>query len=54
MNPRYVLAPQAVLDLVDIWRYIREETSATLADRVESAIREKFAFLAGAPAGHRR
>jgi len=55
MSLRYILAPQAALDLVEIWRYIREEASLTLADRVESAIREKMAFLAGTPgAGHSR
>jgi toxin ParE1/3/4 len=55
MSVRYVLAPQAGLDLVEIWRYIKEQTSLTMADRVESAILEKIAFLAGTPgAGHRR
>jgi plasmid stabilization system protein ParE len=47
MNVRFVLAPQAALDLVEIWRYIKEQTSLTIADRVESAIREKIEFLAG-------
>ena len=47
MSVRFVLAPQAALDLVDIWRYIKEQTSLTIADRVESAIREKIEFLAG-------
>jgi plasmid stabilization system protein ParE len=47
MSVRFVLAPQAALDLVEIWRYIKEQTSLTNADRVESAIREKIAFLAG-------
>jgi plasmid stabilization system protein ParE len=41
MNVRFVLAPQAALDLVEIWHYIKEQTSLTIADRVESAIREK-------------
>src|SRR6267378_159933 len=51
MSVRFVLAPQAALDLVEIWRYIKEQTSL----RVESAIREKIAFLAGNPgAGHSR
>jgi antitoxin ParD1/3/4/toxin ParE1/3/4 len=51
----YVLAPQAALDLFEIWRYIAEQSSVTLADRVESVIRERMAFLAGTPgAGHRR
>jgi len=45
MSVRFVLAPQAALDLVAIWRYIKEQTSLTIADRVESAIREKIAFL---------
>jgi toxin ParE1/3/4 len=55
MSVRYVLAPQAALDLVEIWRYIKEQTSLTVADRVESAILEKIAFLAGTPgAGHSR
>jgi len=55
MSVRYVLAPQAAVDLVEIWRYIKEQSSLTIADRVESAIREKIAFLAGAPgAGHGR
>jgi hypothetical protein len=27
MSVRYVLAPQAALDLVEIWRYIKEQTS---------------------------
>ena len=55
MSVRFVLAPQAALDLVEIWRYIKEQTSLTIANRVESAIREKIAFLAGTPgAGHSR
>ncbi len=55
MTARYVLAPQAALDLFEIWDYIKEQTSIVVADRVESAIREKISFLAGTPgAGHRR
>lgn len=55
MSVRYVLAPQAALDLAEIWRYIKEQTSVTVANRVESAMRERIAFLAGTPgAGHRR
>jgi antitoxin ParD1/3/4/toxin ParE1/3/4 len=55
MSVRYVLAPQAAIDLVEIWRYIEEQSSQVIADRVETAIREKFAFLAQTPrAGHRR
>ena|SRR5208283_5171004 len=55
MSSRYSLAPQAAFDLVEIWRYIKEQTGATTADRVESTIRERMAFLAANPgAGHRR
>jgi hypothetical protein len=32
MNVRFVLAPQAALDLVEIWRYIKEQTSLAIAD----------------------
>jgi plasmid stabilization system protein ParE len=35
MRRRYVLAPEAALDLVQIWRYINKESSAKIADRVE-------------------
>jgi plasmid stabilization system protein ParE len=55
MSVRYVLAPQAALDLFEIWNYIKEQTSITMADRVEATVRERIAFLAGTPgAGHRR
>ena len=55
MSSRYVLAPQAARDLVQIWRYIKKHASETTADRVESVIRGKIAFLAGTPgAGHTR
>jgi len=55
MRRRYVLAPQAAIDLVRIWRYIRNNASVEMADRIESAIRQKVAFLAGRPgAGHWR
>jgi plasmid stabilization system protein ParE len=55
MNARYVLAPQAALDLFEIWHFIQEQTSVAVADRIESAIREKIAFLAASPgAGHLR
>ena len=44
MSVRFVLAPQAALDLVEIWRYIKEQTMLFI-----SAIREKIEFLAGTP-----
>jgi plasmid stabilization system protein ParE len=46
MTWRYVLAPEAVLDLLQIWRYIKKQSSVEIADRVESVIRDKIVFLA--------
>ncbi len=55
MTARYVLAPQAAEDLAEIWHYIREQSSATMADRVESGIRQRIGFLSQRPeAGHWR
>ena len=51
MKSRYILAPEAALDLVQIWRYIKRKASPDMADRVESVIREKIIFLAGTPGG---
>ncbi len=51
MRRRYVLAPEAALDLVQIWRYIRLNASPPMADRVESVIREKIVYLGGRPGG---
>lgn len=38
MKPLYLVALQAALDLVEIWRYIQERSSIAMADRVESVI----------------
>jgi antitoxin ParD1/3/4/toxin ParE1/3/4 len=55
MKPRYTLAPEAVRDLVEIWRYLSKESGQETADRVEAVIRAKFASLAEFPgAGHWR
>src|SRR5712691_8316612 len=55
MRARYVLALEAALDLVQIWRYIKRQSGVSIADRVESVIRDKIVFLAGSPgAGHWR
>lgn len=55
MKRRYVLAPQAVRDLAHIWRHLKKEAGGETADRVESGIRSKFAYLADFPgAGHWR
>jgi toxin ParE1/3/4 len=55
MRSRYVLAPEAAHDLVQIWRYIRKQSSVAMADRVEAVIRERISFLArNSGAGHWR
>jgi plasmid stabilization system protein ParE len=55
MTGRYVLAPEAALDLAQIWRYIKQQSSSAMADRVEEEIRNKISFLASLPnAGHFR
>jgi plasmid stabilization system protein ParE len=55
MRRRYVLAPEAASDLVQIWRYIKSHSTVETASRVESAILDKIAFLAKSPsAGHWR
>ena len=55
MRVRYLLAPEAAIDLVQIWRYIKKQSSVEMADRVESVIRDRLAFLAENPgAGHWR
>ena len=55
MKRRYVFAPEAALDLVKIWRYIKKESSPRIADRVEAAIRGQIVLLAKRPGiGHWR
>jgi toxin ParE1/3/4 len=55
MSSRYVLAPQAAEDIVEIWNYIKQQSSAATSERVESAIRERIAFLSdNSGAGHFR
>ncbi len=55
MKSRYILAPQAARDLIEIWRYIKKHSSLEMAERVEAAIRERIGFLAQNPnAGHSR
>ena len=51
MSRRYVLAPEAAHDLVQIWRYIKKNASLEMADRVESVIRDKIVYLAERPGG---
>jgi toxin ParE1/3/4 len=55
MSTRHVLAPEAALDLVNIWRYIKKHSSLEMAEHVESVVRGKIVFLAANPeAGHFR
>ena len=55
MSSRFVLSPEAVEDLASIWNYIQQQSSGETADRVESVIRDRIAFLVRNPgAGHRR
>ena len=51
MSRRYVLAPEAAHDLVQIWRYIKKNVSLEMADRVESVIRDKTFILREDQAG---
>ncbi len=51
MRRRYVLAPEAALDLVEIWRYIKKNANVDVADRVEAVIRDKILYLAKIPGG---
>ncbi len=51
MKARYILAPEAALDLVQIWRYIKKNAGLGTAERVESVIREKILYLAERPGG---
>jgi antitoxin ParD1/3/4/toxin ParE1/3/4 len=55
MKRRYILAPEAALDLVQIWRYIKNNASDEIAERVEAVICEKILYLARSPgSGHWR
>src|SRR5438270_13327040 len=55
MSGRYLLAPEAATDLVQIWRYIKKQSSIEMADRVESVILDRIRFLVENPgAGHWR
>lgn len=54
MSPRFVLTPEAEADILDIWRYIAED-STEAADRVVQQLFEAFDRLADMPGmGHFR
>jgi hypothetical protein len=44
MKVRYALAPQAALDLVEIWPYSSKRCAEAMVERLESAIRDKMIF----------
>lgn len=55
MKPRYVLAPVAARDLIEIWNYLDQQASREIAKHVESFIRGRIEFLSENPgAGHWR
>lgn len=55
MRRRYVLSPEAALDLAEIWGTIRRRASHETANRVEALILEKVALLSRSPGiGHAR
>lgn len=47
MKSRYVLAPEAALDLVQIWRYIKKNASLEMAERVESCHSREGSLFGG-------
>src|ERR1035437_6467542 len=49
MRRRYILSPEAALDLVQIWRYVKKKAGREMADRVESAVRDKIVLIAATP-----
>ena len=52
---RYIVSPQAVDDLFEIWCYLAEHAGVDTANRVEDEIYAAFESLARMPGqGHRR
>jgi plasmid stabilization system protein ParE len=55
VNPYFVLSPRAAEDLVEIWHFVKTQSSLEIAERVYKNISGKFLFLASNPGvGHRR
>ncbi len=55
MKSRYILSIEATRDVVEIWRFLRQEAGGGIANRVEAALLEKFGYLSKFPnAGHLR
>ncbi len=44
---RYVVAPEAARDLIQIWRYIKEQSSIETANRIDLAISGQDYFASG-------
>jgi antitoxin ParD1/3/4/toxin ParE1/3/4 len=40
MTRRFILAPEAAHDLVEIWRHLKKKAGVEIAERVERAIRD--------------
>ncbi|MCC6367341.1 MAG: type II toxin-antitoxin system RelE/ParE family toxin [Bryobacterales bacterium] len=51
----YILSPESLEDVYEIWSYLARESGVDFAGRVESALFEKFDLLAQHPGlGHKR
>ena len=52
---RYIVSPQAVDDLIEIWRYLAEHAGVDIANLIEDEIHTVFESAARLPGqGHRR
>lgn len=55
MRKRYILSPEAIEDLSEIWWYLADQSGAAIADQLEEAFFNTFDLLAQFPrAGHPR
>ncbi|HZD50962.1 MAG TPA: type II toxin-antitoxin system RelE/ParE family toxin [Silvibacterium sp.] len=55
MRKRYILSPEAIDDLSEIWRYIAKQSGAAIADQLEEEFFGTFDLLTQFPrAGHPR
>lgn len=55
MNPPPILAPEALIDLAEIWHFIRDQSGVQAADRIEAKIFDQIFFIGQMPGiGHAR
>ncbi len=55
MTKRYILSPQAVDDLNEVWQYLTAQSSSSIADQIEEEFFKTFDLLEQFPrAGHPR